>query len=293
MDHKSKLAGSSRHYGWTRSSPDIRDELYKFIPQRKTLLSLSDTKDLTPQMGPTLDQGNLGSCGPNSEASMIMLCQAVQGMLVDCPSRLFSYYATRLLMGTVAQDSGVDNRTMMKALNQYGFAPERSWAYQVEHFTTKPDQSVFDAAASNKVTAYRSVDQNLDTMLACIDEGHPVLFGFTVYSSFESNAVTQTGMVPMPKRTEQVLGGHDVVLCGFDMRKRLAKFKNSWNGWGENGSGYGWLPFAYLTNPNLSSDFWMVDSIPGTPVPPTPTPLQDRIVLTQNLKAGTYTVSPV
>jgi hypothetical protein len=57
-------------------------------------------------------------------------------------------------------------------------------------------------------------------MRGCLAEGYPFVLGFTVYESFESDTVAQTGIVPMPRSGEQVLGGHCVVAL---VEKRGAK----------------------------------------------------------------------
>ena len=80
--------------------------------------------------------------------------------------------------------------------------------------------------------------------------------GIPVYESFESAAVAKTGMVPMPNtKTEQLMGGHAIVICGIDTARQLAICRNSWNtDWGM--AGYFMLPLAYLVK--LASDFWVV-----------------------------------
>ena len=47
-------------------------------------------------------------------------------------------------------------------------------------------------------------------------EQQPVVFGFTVYESFESEAVAKTGRMPMPASDEKALGGHAVLCVGYD-----------------------------------------------------------------------------
>jgi C1A family cysteine protease len=295
---KSRLPHSSRYYGWQRQQPDRRDA--RFHPAPSVLESLPAAGDLAPGMGPVLDQGPIGSCGPNSADSLILFDQQKQGLPVKSSSRLHTYYFTRQLMGTVDQDSGVDNRTMLKCLNQYGFCDESLWPYDVGQFTHKPAAQAIQAAAGSLVQSYAAVMQTLDVMRGCIASGFPFLFGFSVYESFESAEVTHTGMVPMPRWGERSVGGHDCVICGYDDSKQLFKFKNSWGGsWGHQG--YGYFPYAYATDPNLSSDFWVINAIPGggTPAPgptPTPTPTPVKSLFTMSFgrpvpKGGRVTFS--
>src|SRR2546430_14184641 len=63
--------------------------------------------------------------------------------------------------------------------------------------------------------------------------GYPFVFGFTVYESFETNAVARTGHVPMPASGEHVLGGHAVCTVGYDIKRRWFICRNSWGtSWG-------------------------------------------------------------
>jgi C1A family cysteine protease len=97
-------------------------------------------------------------------------------------------------------------------------------------------------------------------MQGCLAEGFPFVFGFTVYDSFESEAVAQSGEVSMPASGESVAGGHCVVAVGYDETKRVFIVRNSWGSdWGLNG--YCLMPFEYLLNPQLAGDFWTVRSV--------------------------------
>lgn len=61
----------------------------------------------------------------------------------------------------------------------------------------------------------------------------------------------------MPQKTERVVGGHAVVGVGYDDAQRRFIVRNSWGtGWGLQG--YFTMPYDYLANSHLSSDFWTV-----------------------------------
>ena len=105
-------------------------------------------------------------------------------------------------------------------------------------------------------------------MKATLADGLPIIIGISVYDSFESDAVAATGKVLMPDtNAETCLGGHCLLLVGFQDANscitcnswgptpdELAKDPNS--GWGDRG--YCYIPYAYLTDPNLASDFWTI-----------------------------------
>ena len=61
----------------------------------------------------------------------------------------------------------------------------------------------------------------------------------------------------MPLSGEPVLGGHAVCAVGYDMTRRWFLCRNSWGTkWGMRG--YFTIPFAYLTDSDLSADFWTI-----------------------------------
>jgi C1A family cysteine protease len=83
----------------------------------------------------------------------------------------------------------------------------------------------------------------------------PIIFGFYVYSSFMTNSVANTGIVPLPNISSETLqGGHCMNIIGFDDSKQWFVCANSWGAsWGNNGLCY--LPYAYLLNSNIAFDF--------------------------------------
>ena len=104
--------------------------------------------------------------------------------------------------------------------------------------------------------SYSRVTQSLTQMKGCLASGYPFVFGFTVYDSFESQQVANTGIVPMPASGESVVGGHAVMAVGYDDSQHRFIVRNSWgSSWGMQG--YFTIPYAYL-EANLSSDFWTI-----------------------------------
>jgi C1A family cysteine protease len=54
-----------------------------------------------------------------------------------------------------------------------------------------------------------------------------------------------------------VLGGHAVLGVGYSDKQKRFIVRNSWGtGWGKQG--YFTIPYAYLANPDLADDFWVV-----------------------------------
>lgn len=250
-----------KRYGWRKDKPDARD--FKFCAPRHILEALPPSADLRPKMPPVYDQGQLGSCTANSSGGA---CQYEewknnQGRSV-MPSRLFIYFNTRSLEGTTQSDAGAEIRDTVKSIAQWGYPREDQWPYDITKFAKVPPSTAYGAAYSRRRIKYQSVLQDANQIKAAIVGGNPVVFGFSVYDSFESQAVADSGIVPMPKTdTEQLLGGHAVVIVGYDDSKQWWIVRNSWGeSWGDKG--YFYMPYQYALDPNLASDFWAISYVP-------------------------------
>lgn len=248
-------------YGWVRDLPDARDFTYA-APLLRFPQGLPPSVDLRSECPAVYDQGQLGSCTANAIGAAVEFDQLKQGTKAFEPSRLFIYYNERVIENSVSQDSGAQIRDGIKVVATLGAPPETDWPYDINKFAQKPPQRAFDDAKRDIVTIYSRVVQSLVQMQGCLASGFPFVFGFTVYESFESAAVAQSGMVPMPASDEKMLGGHAVLAVGYDNKKRMFIVRNSWGaGWGVEG--YFYMPYEYLLTASLASDFWTVRSVTG------------------------------
>lgn len=274
-----------RRYGWKRDTPDFRDLRYS---PRVASLTVPSFVDLSDKMPLAFDQGELGSCTGQAAAALHRFEQSRQGDTspID-PSRLFIYYCTRSLEGTVNSDAGASIRATIKALAQFGVCPEDQWEYDVTRFRMKPPANAFDRALKHQALRYQRVNQTLGDMKSCLASNHPFEFGFQVYESFESDAVKRTGLMPMPSNRERALGGHAVIAIGYDDRASAFLCRNSWGAnWGLKGNF--WMPYEFIINPNLAADFWMLQEVElGDPDPaPVPVPSDVEIVLATESVVG-------
>jgi C1A family cysteine protease len=245
-------------YGWRPDTPDIRDHLFAVSPPRTLPKSVS----LRKQMPPVYDQGQLGSCTANSIGAILQLNQLKQKEPdAATPSRLFIYYNERLMEGTVNEDSGAEIRDGIKSVAQLGAPPETTWPYDITKFAKKPPAKAYSEAKKHQAVRYSRVAQDTVPIQSVLASGYAISFGFTVYSSFETN-VGKDGVVPMPDPAEKVLGGHAVVAVGYKPIKNQLYFecRNSWGPtWADHG--YFWLPAAYVTSASLASDFWVIQQV--------------------------------
>jgi len=242
-------------YGWKKDIPDFRDFIYR--PAKKTLISLPVKINLRSECPPIYDQGKLGSCTANAIGAAFEFELIKQKLNDFTPSRLFIYYNERAIEGSVNEDSGAQIRDGIKSINKKGVCKETSWPYITSKFKNKPSTKCYAEALKNQLISYHSLNNNLNTMKSCLADGFPFVFGFSVYNSFESSDVAKTGTVKLPLKTENLLGGHAVCAVGYDDALQRFIIRNSWGeAWGKGG--YFTMPYAYLSNPKLSSDFWTI-----------------------------------
>jgi C1A family cysteine protease len=240
------------HYGgWKRSLPDPRDFLADHS-QIKLAAEVDPRKD----MPGVYDQGQLGSCTANAVGAAIEYDRRLNTDTTDdyTPSRLDIYYGERVLEGSpVTEDTGAYGRDGFKFAQKTGVIPERDWPYDIKKFAQKPPA---DTANRHKIGAYKAVARSVSALKAVLSNRQTVAFGFTVFESFESNAVAKTGIVPLPNiHSENQLGGHETLLVGYlKSEPNYGLVRNSWGTkWGIGG--YFLMPWAYLIDPTLSDDF--------------------------------------
>ena len=252
-----------RKYGWIRDTPDQRDYIYK-LKNLDDEQFYSNTVDLRPKCPGVYNQGKLGSCTANAIGGAYEFNEIKQDEdTIFIPSRLFIYYNEREIENTVKYDSGANIRDGIKSINRTGVCPEDKWAYDISKFTQKPPEECYELAKSHISVKYQRLNQNITHLINCISSGLPFVFGFGVYESFESEEVAKTGIMPIPKKTEKLLGGHAVMAVGFDEEKQHFIIRNSWGiEWGDRG--YFYMPYEFISNSNMCSDFWCIEKISDT-----------------------------
>ncbi len=243
-------------YHWQQDRPDSRDYPYAMTQDENPSIV-----DLRPWCTPVEHQGSLGSCTGQAIAGAIELLNNRDGRYRDI-SRLFIYYWERFLIGTVNWDSGAFLRDGIKATNKWGASLESLWPHIISRFRMRPSNVAMADAIRRRVTRYeRIADGNLEGCFDALAHGFPITIGFGVYSSFESAQTRRTGVMTYPNvRRERYLGGHAVLLVGYDKTRNVFIARNSWGAnWGDRG--YFYMPFQVVADVRMSRDLWVIKGV--------------------------------
>jgi C1A family cysteine protease len=193
----------------------------------------------------------------------------------DMFSERFTYYVTRakILNWNPTKDAGAYIRDTIKAAVRFGTCLEQSFPYNGD-YQTEPAAHVFEEAKKYEALTYatfptgKTYDERKTLIQALknnLNSGYPLIAGFHCYSnlwsnSFKANSVDglsqniKSGIIP--PQNGQIIGGHAVLVVGYDDNKQLFKFKNSWSvAWGDKG--YGYLPYSYFMNGDMF-DIWTI-----------------------------------
>ena len=244
----------NRKYAWKPDLPDHRDKLYSLTAPVTGLPSVIDLRSQCPAV---YDQGQLGSCTANALAADCEFDMIKQKQKSFTPARLGIYYLERKLEGSINRDTGAMLRDGIKVIAKYGVWSEAIQPYNPALFKKAPTQVMLTEGLKHQALLYERLDGSLNSIKTRLASGFPFVFGFTVYPAFESAEVAKTGIVPMPNAIDGPLGGHAVLAVGYEDTKQAVIVRNSWGtSWGLKG--YFYMPYAYISNPNLATDMWAI-----------------------------------
>lgn len=208
------------------------------------------------------NQSSIGSCTAFAfttcfEHLVFLLCQDSEFEA----SPLFNYKQS-LILDSVDLSSGNDPGTSLRSAASNGrlcgVPRDTTWPYSLANFSSIPSQAAYDEAFMlSRMFTYFEVNRSRDVMKYVLgDLNFMVMIGFSVFPSYESQSVGQSGNIPVPTDAEiksGSIGGHAVPIIGWDDDLQVYIIANSYGTtWGN--SGYGTLPYAYFENKNLVSE---------------------------------------
>jgi len=250
-----------KHYGAIPDIPDQRD-IFTSFPKTIEYYQTADLRktNLLPDI---FDQGDLGSSVAHAVLTAYIFSLKKDGIYKDINySPQFIYYNQRIISNTTECDSGSSIRDGIKVLERLGVCKEDSYPYDVNFFKDKPTDESYEFAYKNKpFVQYRRIRLLLEDIMKSISIKLPVLLSFTVYDSFQHPDVARTGIMPVPKPGEKIVGCHAVLIIGYDIRNKYLLCRNSWGSlWGQAGCFF--MPFSFVNSRNCS-DLWMLSTNSG------------------------------
>ncbi len=244
-------------------APDARDFKLAPAPHLGIGAPLPSSADVFAGLHlPVYDQGELGSCTANAGV-LYRRFLAQRFSKYSSPdedlSRLFLYYQERLLPwnNDPGTDSGAAIRDIFTVLAHTGVCSESDDPYVPADFAStgaNDSPKSLDDARLYRIGAYHRIP-DAATAKSVLASGYAIALGFIVYESFE--AIGGDGTLRMPRSGEPILGGHAVVIRGYDDDRSSFCCQNSWGaGWGSDG--LFWMPYEYIERAELSQpDLWM------------------------------------
>jgi len=278
---------TNKNLGWIKDYPDIRDFNINTTQPSKNVLKhgKKDTvRKLLRNVGvvdakkrrrvaskvdnrnwcsPIKNQGQIGSCTAFAAVGMYEYFQNRAFNKYMYGSELFIYKATRNLLGWNG-DTGAYIRTAMGTLALFGVPPSSHYPYLEEDYENEPPAFVYSYGQNFQALTYYRLDPlgasgktTLTNLKKQLRAGLPVMMGFTCYTSLNHETTQATGNIPYPSTNESVIGGHAIMVVGYDDKKTITNPLDGKRKWGVDwgAEGYGWIPYEFI-RAGIASDLW-------------------------------------
>lgn len=254
-------------FGWKPDLPDIHDKFYQFdkiefTPDTDTETdSDSETEnsfkidrvDLRDQFPSVYDQASLHCSVPCSILSVYRFFTKKSNPEEEyIPSRIHLHQLTSLID---SNDKSLSIKNALHILEKVGTVSEDIIGYG--EYPDQDERFIGIETKVPKMIKFRKVEQTKEQFKRALDAGYPIIFGMSLYSSSLTDGARKTGEIKIPTKSDQVVGGISMVLVGYDNQRKQWIVRNNWGkGWGDKG--YGYIPYNYLTNPQLANSFWVI-----------------------------------
>lgn len=224
--------------------------------------------DLSENMPPPGDQGGQNSCVGWATAYVLKSYQEriEHNHLLAKPDgspqwqKVFSPAFVYNLLNN-SRDGGITYIDALNLLSSQGVVPWSDMPYNPDDFRSKPAPILLQKARAWRIDYWRQVNV-LDPkeLKAHLNAGYPVMLGAVIDQGFYK---ARKGHI-WKKREGKSLGGHALVLVGYDDAKRSFKVINSWGPrWADGG--YGQIDYAWFARV-VREGFVAKDAINGLPL---------------------------
>ena len=180
------------------------------------------------------NQGSCGSCYAFAAVGCYESYRKVKnGVTIDGSEQDFMMKAPKINVGNGCR--GGRTAVVLKVLEQLGITTEAKCPYLAK------EQECANSGTELKINSWGTVN-DLESVKSALQKYGALLVAFVVYNYFR---YYKSGVYRYTSGSQ--LGGHAVLLVGFDDAKQAFKVKNSWDtSWGENG--YFWIGYDQMDN---------------------------------------------
>ena len=215
--------------------------------------------DLRKSCGPIKDQGSEGSCTAHAGTSANEWIHRAYLHASPVFSPQYTYAKELIAQGQFPDDDGSDGETLCETMIVDGCCELSLYPY-VAGQILKPTPAQDADAAQFRLGAYHGLANSAVAQSVLADPTPwPIEIGFDVFSSFESDQTAETGIMTVPAASEDLLGGHEVLIVGCDLGPSATIrpaacppafiVQNSWSeSWGLKG--FFFMPVQILDDPN-------------------------------------------
>ena len=245
----------SLKFGLRKSSGDELVNKVCFAYEKIDFPTKFSLKDRVKQV---YDQSSINSCSANACANFLTISN-----LQNDISRLYLYFCSRYIDNekmVPVKDHGSTLKSVFLAMRCYHYIDETEYPYLIEKVNDIPSGEIFTKAiAVNKspIVGYKQIIPSRYSIKYCLYKLHlPVLFGMQVFSNF-FNLTKEYDVLSLPSNSDDMLGGHAVVIVGFDDSTETFEILNSHGSKFAN-DGYFKMPYSYALNPDLCFEFYVV-----------------------------------
>lgn len=241
--------------------------------------------DLSNNLPRPGDQGNQASCVGWA------LGYALKSYQEKIETKKSYYFSPAFIYNQIngGRDGGAKIVDGLNILSQKGACEWNHMEYSQFDYSVQPSHQALTSARKYRIDFWRRVNvRDIKEVKAQINAGYPVVIGVNVDQGFENiNKYFKDNVWDKSIGTQ--MGGHAMLVVGFDNYKQAFKVINSWGtNWGDGG--YGWIGYSHFNNV-VREGYVAKDAInqeaPGNPIvdpnifdPPSPT--QDLVVTFYN-----------
>ena len=200
-------------------------------------------KDLSDFLPPVGNQGRQSSCvGWAASYALKSFQEKIESKITMLFSPSFIY--NQINNG---QDGGARFIDALNLLSQIGAARYEDMPYNENDWISQPSEEIKEKAKPYRIDYWRQVNiMDIKEVKNQVNAGYPVVIGTAVDQGFQAGKRNGTSDFVWRASQGNSLGGHAMLVVGFDDSRNAFKVMNSWGtNWGNDG--FCWLDYNYFT----------------------------------------------